>query len=196
MWRRALVVVCVALLWPSASLAATSESWHTLRARSAGIRLSVPVTWIDVTRLTPQVAARAKTIPALQAYIEAAGKSNLVKLLAVDVGPATVRTGFANNANVVQTQAVGDLTLLRDATVAQLKGSGIVKGPIRTGFTTLPSGRALTLSYLLRVGSNVVATRQFVLVHGGLATTLTFSARPGALSAATIRRSARSLSFS
>jgi hypothetical protein len=76
--------------------------------------------------------------------------------------------------------------------VAQLKGTGLVKGPIRSGFTTLPSGRALTLSYVLRVSGNLVSTTQFVLLRGGVTTTLTFSARPGTLPAATIRRSARS----
>jgi hypothetical protein len=193
MRRAILLAAFLAAVWCPASIASTAESWHTLRARSAGITLSVPATWIDFTQLTPQLIDRAKSVPALQAYIEAARNSKAIKLLAADVGPATVKSGFANNTNIVQTPAVGDLSFLRNAAVAQLEATGIVKGPIKTGFTTLPSGRALTLKYVLIVNGRLVATTQFVLIRAGVSTALTYSARPGSLAEATIRRSARSL---
>jgi hypothetical protein len=193
MRRLILVVMCAAAVWCPAGMASTAESWHTLRTSSGGIALAVPATWIDVTRVTPQLIDRAKAIPALQAYIEAARSSKAIKLLAADVGPATAKSGFANNANVVQTPAIGDLSLLRDAAVAQLRASGIVSGSIRTGYTTLPSGRALTLRYALKVGGELVSTTQFVLIRAGVSTALTYSSRPRALPDATIQRSARSL---
>jgi len=186
-------VACVAAVWCQAGTASTAESWHTLRAQSGAIALSVPATWIDFTQLTPQLIDRAKSIPALRVYIEAARNSKAIKLLAADIGPATVKSGFANNANLIQTPTVGNLALIRAAAVAQLKATGIVRGPIRTGYTTLPSGRALTLRYVLQVGGKLVATSQFVLIRGGVSTALTYSSRPGALSEATIQRSARSL---
>src|SRR5437016_3151492 len=177
-------------------LAAAAQSWKTHQVKTAGFKVAAPAAWIDVTRLTPQVLAKAKEVPGLRAYVDAARKSNLIKLMVVDVGPTTVANHFASGVNVTQVPTVGDLRLQRDATLAQLKAAGVLVGGVQSRYVTLPAGKALRLSYRARfaTGNPVVATLQLVFVRAGKATVLTYTTLPKLQPhyAATFSRSARS----
>ena len=76
--------------------------------------------------------------------------------------------------------AAADLRLERDATVAQLKSVGILTGPLHAGYTTLPAGKAVELRYHARYGAGTpeVSLVQFVLVHAGKTTVLTYTTLP------------------
>jgi hypothetical protein len=181
-------------------VAAAAQTWKTHQVKAAGISLAAPATWIDVTRLTPQVLAKENEVPSLRAYVDAARTSKLIKLIVVDVGPTTVANRFASGVNVTQAPTTGDLRLQRDATIAQLKGAGVLVGSVQSRYVTLPAGKALRLSYRARfvVGSPVVATLQFILVRTGKVTVLTYTTLPKLQShyAGSFARSARTLRFS
>jgi hypothetical protein len=130
------VVLALALV----PAAAAAQTWKTHHVKTAGLSIAAPATWIDVTRLTPQVLAKENEVPGLRAYVEAARKSKLIKLIVVDVGPTTVKSHFASGVNVTQVPTIGDLRLQRDATIAQLKAAGILVGSVQSRYVTLPAG--------------------------------------------------------
>ena len=182
-----------------APLAGAATTWKTHRVRSSGFSVAAPAAWIDVTRLTPEVLAKESSVPSLRAYAEAARNSKAIKLIVVDVGPKTVANHFASGLNVTQVPTIGDLRLQRDVTVAQLKSAGVVVGTVQSSYVKLPAGKAVRLSYRARftVGSPVVATLQFVFLHSGKATVITYTTLPKlqAHYGATFARSARSFRF-
>jgi hypothetical protein len=177
---RPLIAMLVLLAVVPVAAAGSQEAWTTHRAPAAGFTVDAPGSWIDVTRLTPQALARAEKVPALRPYIELAKTSKLVKLIVLDAGAAAVTNHFATSLNVVQTPAAADLRLERDATVAQLKSVGVLSGPLHAGYTTLPAGKAVELRYHARYGAGTpeVALLQFLLVHAGKTTVLTYTTLP------------------
>jgi hypothetical protein len=196
---RALFAMLVVLTVAPVAAAVSREAWTTHKAPAAGFSVDAPGSWIDVTRLSPQALARAEKVPALRPYMQLAKTSKLVKLIVLDAGATTVANHFATSLNVVQTPAAADLRLEHDATVAQLKSTGILAGPLHAGYTTLPAGKAVELRYHARYGAGMpeVALLQLVLVHGGKTTVLTYTALPkleGAYEPVFLR-SARSFRF-
>jgi hypothetical protein len=177
---RVLIAVLVVLTVVPVAAAVSQEAWTTHRSTAARFSIDAPGSWIDVTRLTPQVLAKAEKVPALRQYVELAKTSKVVKLIVVDAGANTVANHFATSMNVVQTPATGDLRLIRDATVAQLKSLGLLTGPLQVTYTTLPAGKAVELRYHARYGTAVpdVAQLQFLLIHAGKATVLTYTTLP------------------
>jgi hypothetical protein len=180
-------------------LAAAATSWKTHRIAAAHFSVAAPAAWIDVTRLTPQVLAKESTVPGLRDYVDAARSSKAIKLIVVDVGRTTIANRFASGLNVTQVASIGDLQTQRAITVAQLKSAGIVIGAVQSSYVKLPAGKALRLSYRARVavGNPVVATLQFVLLHAGKATVITYTTIPKLQShyAAPFARSAHSFRF-
>src|SRR5262249_28133890 len=158
-----------------------------------------PESWIDVTRLSPQVLAKAKEIPSLQQYIELAQQQKAIKLILVDAGTTTVKNHYATNLNVVEVGAFGDLQLLRDATTAQLKSTGIVVGNIASSFVTLPAGKAVKLQYKARYSTTTptVMLLQYLFLHKGMSAVITFTTLPTlrATYAPLFARSAQSFRF-
>ena len=163
-----------------APLAGAASTWKTHHVSGAGFGIAAPAAWIDVTRLTPEVLAKESTVPGLRAYVDAARSSKAIKLIVVDVGRTTIANRFASGLNVTQVPAIGDLQTQREITVAQLKAAGIVLGAVASSYVTLPAGKALRLAYRARfaVSSPVVATLQFVFLHAGKATVITYTTLP------------------
>jgi hypothetical protein len=182
-----------------APLAGAATTWKTHHVKAAGFSIAAPAAWIDVTRLTPEVLAKETSVPGLRAYVEAARSSKAIKLIVVDVGRTTIANRFASGLNVTQVPAIGDLQTQRAITVAQLKSAGVVVGPVASSYVTLPAGKALRLAYRARfaVGSPVVATLQFVFLHAGKATVITYTTLPKLQShyGAPFARSAHSFHF-
>lgn len=162
----------------AAATAAAAGGWSSHRS-TAGFSVSTPSTWIDATRLTPKVLAKLKQIPALKAYATSV-RPTVVKLVLADAGPLTVKTGFATNLNVLQAPTSGDLRLMHDATLVQLKSSGLVIGAIRVRYVQLPAGKAVEFRYQARFNASTpqVALTQFGFVHNGAETILTYTTLP------------------
>jgi hypothetical protein len=174
-----LVLLAVAAV--AAPLAASrpdGSDWTTHRA--GALRISAPATWIDVTRLTPQVLAKARRLPALKTYVTVVQQSKAVKLLLADVGPLTVTSHFVTNLNVTQVPTIGDLRLQHDAALAELRSSGIAAGPVHAAYEQLPAGKALELRYHANVGAGhpILSYLQFMFVRGGRATVVTYTTLP------------------
>ena len=180
--RRAtlLLVVLVASAAASAAAARPLEPWTTHRAPTAGFTVTAPSTWIDVTRLTPQVLARMKKNPALAGYLAVAQRTHAIKMILADAGPRTIVNHYATTCNVAQVPTIGDLRLARDATVAELKATGLVRGQIRTSSVRLPAGPAMELRYQEQVSptSPTVLLEQFLFVRNGTATALSYATLP------------------
>jgi hypothetical protein len=198
MRRLPVIFLLLALALAPAAGATRSDTWATHRA--ANFSMSAPSTWIDVTRLTPQVLDKARQLPSLQPYIDAVKHSQAVKLLLVDVGRDTVVDHYATNLNVVQlASGAADLQLVHDATVAQLQSSGAVVGPLDVQYTTLPAGKAVELRYKAKFGTTpLVSLMQFAFVHAGTETVVTYTSLPkrAAQNTPSFLRSIRSLRWS
>jgi hypothetical protein len=178
MRRLPVIFLLLALALAPTAGATRSDTWATHQA--VGFRLSAPSTWVDVTRLSPQVLEKARQLPSLQPYIDAVKRSQAIKLLLVDVGRTTVVDHYATNLNVVQlASGAADLQLVHDATVAQLRSSGAVVGPLTVQYTTLPAGRAVELRYKAQFGTTpLVSLVQFAFVHAGSETVVTYTSLP------------------
>ena len=198
MRRLPAIFLLLALALVPAAGAARGDTWATHRV--GGFSMSAPASWIDVTRLTPQVLEKARQLPSLQPYIDAVKRSQAVKLLLVDVGRTTVVDHYATNLNVVQlASGAADLQLVHDATVAQLRSSGAVVGPLNVQYTTLPAGRAVELRYKAQFGTTpLVSLVQFAFVHAGSETVVTYTSLPkrAAQNMTSFLRSIRSLRWS
>jgi hypothetical protein len=196
MRRVAVILFLLVALVPTAAGAATrADTWTT--HHSPGLSVAAPSTWVDVTRLTPQVLEKARELPSLKPYIDAVKRSKAVKLLLVDVGRTTVIDNYATNLNIVQlASGAADLQLVHDATVAQLRSSGAVVGALDAHYVTLPAGRAVELRYQAQFGSSpLVSLLQFAFVHAGTETVVTYTSLPkrAAGNMPTYLRSIRSL---
>ena len=197
---RLCALVCVlAALAPAVAGASTRGSWTTHRSTSGGFTVSTPSTWIDLTRLTPQVLARAKALPALQQYVSLLRTSKAIKLLVADASVTSITNHYASNLNVVQAPTVGDLRFQRDASVATLRSSGIVKGAVHSTYVTLPGGKSASLEYVARFSQTTpeVALHQYLFVRGGKVTVLTYTTLPKLRGtyASVFARSAQSFRF-
>lgn len=197
---RLLALLCViASLTPVAASASTGGKWATHGSAAGGFTVAAPSTWIDMTRLTPQVLAKVKAMPALQQYIDLLRTTKAIKLLLADAGITSIANRYASNLNVIQATTVGDLKYMRDASVASLGSTGVVEGAVHSGYVTLPAGRSAHLTYLAKFNAATpeVAVQQFIFVHAGKVTILTYTTLPKLRPtyAAVITRSAHSFRF-
>lgn len=196
---RLLALACVvAALTPAVAGASAAGKWASHRS-TAGFTIATPSTWVDMTRLTPQVLAKAKTDPSLQQYVDLIQRSKAIKLLVVDASVTSVKNHYAANLNVVQAATIGDLKLVRDESVAQLESAGVVKGALQSSYVTLPAGKSARITYIARFSPTapLVAVQQFMFVRDGKATFLTYTALPKLRAAYSpiFAQSARSLRF-
>lgn len=193
------LVTILAALAPAAAGASTGGAWTSHRSAAGGFAISTPSTWIDMTRLTPTVLAKVRATPALAQYVSLLRTSKAIKLLVADASITSLEDHYSTNLNVVQASTVGDLQLQRDASVATLRSSGVVKGAIRSRYVTLPGGKSAAISYLARFSATTpeVAIEQFIFVRAGKVTVLTYTTLPKLRSvyAATFARSAHTFRF-
>ena len=177
---RLLARLCVvAALVPAAASASTSGKWQTHRPAGGGFTVAAPATWIDMSRLTPQVLAKVKTLPALQQYVDLLRTTKAIKMLLADASVTSLANRFATNLNVIQTTTVGDLKYMRDASVAALQSAGVVDGAVHSAYLTLPAGKAAHLTYLARLTPGPeVAVQQFLFVRAGKVTIISYTTLP------------------
>jgi hypothetical protein len=197
---RLVALLCVlAALGPAAASASPAGAWQTHRSAAGGFTVSAPSSWIDMTRLTPQVLQKTKTLPALQQYVDLLRTTKAIKMLLADASITSAANRYATNLNVIQAPTVGDLRFMRDASVASLQSTGVVDGVVHSAYMTLPGGKAAHFTYLARfkAGTPEVALQQFLFVHTGKVTILTYTTLPKlrATYAASISRSIHSFRF-
>jgi hypothetical protein len=169
----------------------------------------LPASWADESndrmRLIREVRRLAGDDPQIAALMDnllAVRESNFaVKMIAFDLAPSSLRTGFATNLNVVAERTALPLAAWRRESLKQLTQVDFVVQPIWWRMVKLPAGKAVRLTYRARfnVGGKrlVTAMTQYALVNRGAAIILTYTTLPRLAKAyrATFDRSARSLRF-
>jgi hypothetical protein len=199
----ALLVALAAVAAP----AGAQPDWE--RHRGNGFSLELPGTWADHSndraRLLRQVRRLSAGDPQLAAIMDnllAAGNANLaVKMIAFDLAPSSLSTGFATNLNVVAERTALPLAAWRQEALEQLLKVDFVVQPVWWRMVTLPAGKAVRLTYRARfnIGGKPLETSitQYALVHKKTATILTYTTLPKLAKGyrATFERSAKSLRF-
>jgi hypothetical protein len=196
----ALALLVGLLLLTAVPALASTNAWTPHSVSTAGFTVSAPQTWVDVTRPSPKLLNVAKQIPSLASLADLTKTSKAVKLVLVDAGTTTLRSHYATNMNVVIVPTFGDLRLLRDASVVQLKSTGVVVGNVvASTYVTLPAGRAVQLRYRARYtpSAPVVFLLQYLLIRHGNSVVLTYTTLPKLRTAysGVFARSAASLRF-
>ena len=199
-------VVVIALLAAVATPAGAQSDGTWTRHRGQGFSVGLPSSWADASkdraRLLREVRRLAGDDPELAATMDrllAAGNSNVaVKMIAFDLAPSSLRSGFATNMNVVRERT--DLSLV-DWTKAALKAltsMSFVIQPIWSQTLRLPAGKAVRFRYRGRftLGGKRVGTAitQYGFVRNGSAIIISYSTLPplAASYRSTFERSARS----
>ena len=131
--------------------------------------------------------------------LRGAGSNIAVKMIAFDLAPSALRTGFATNLNVVSERTTFPLAAWRGAALRQLSRMDFVVQPIWWRMVKLPAGKAVRLTYRTRYNVRgkrfVTALTQYALMGNGAAYVFTYTTLPrlAAEYRATFDRSARSL---
>ena len=201
-----LVLAVAALCAVAAPVGAQPESaW--VRHPGQGFSVELPQTWADRSndrgRLIREVRRLAADDPELAAIMDSllsAGDTNVaVKMIAFDLAPSSVRTGFATNLNVVSERTRLPLAAWRREALKALTAMDFVVQPIWWRMVTLPTGKAVRLTYRARfsLGGKRLDTSitQYALVSRGAAIVLTYTTLPRLATGyrPTFERSARSL---
>lgn len=200
------VVLAVALLAAVAVPAAAQSGSTWVRHQGDGFSVELPATWVnekDRVRLIREVRRLTGNDPQVAALIDnllAAGNANLaVKMIAFDLAPSSLRSGFATNLNVVGERTRLPLALWRDQALKSLLKLDFVVKPVWWRMVKLPAGKAVRLTYRARfnLGGRRLDTAltQYALVENGAAIILTYTTLPKLAKGyrATFERSARSL---
>ena len=113
-----------------------------MRHQGEGFSVELPASWADESRdrarLLREVRRLAGDEPQLAAMMDsllAAGNTNLaVKLIAFDLAPSSLSTGFATNLNVVAERTALPLAAWRKEALKQLAQVDFVVQPIWWGW--------------------------------------------------------------
>ena len=200
------VVLSIALLVAVALPAAAQPGSTWVRHQGDGFSVELPSSWVDEKdrlRLIREVRRLTGSDPQLAAMIDnllAAGNANLaVKMIAFDLAPSSLRTGFATNLNVVGERTRLPLAVWRDQALKSLLKLDFVVKPVWWRMVKLPAGKAVRLTYRTRfnLGGRRLETAltQYALVRDGEALIATYTTLPKLAKGyrATFDRSARSL---
>ncbi len=199
-----LTVATLALLAVPAG-AQPDAAW--VRHHGEGFAVELPKSWADQSRdrgrLVREVRRLAGDDPKLAALMDSllqgAGSNLAVKMIAFDLAPSALRTGFATNLNVVRERTTLPLAAWRQEALRMLNTMDFVVQPIWWQMVKLPAGKALRLTYKARfnLGGRRLDTAltQYALMSNGAAYVFTYTTLPrlAARYRATFDRSARSL---
>lgn len=205
--RRLLLTVAVLAAVAAPAGAQPGAGWE--RHRGEGFSLALPASWADASRdralLLREVRRLSGKDPELASIIDGlldAGTGNVaVKMIAFDLAPTSLKTGFATNLNVVRERTSLPLALWRQEALKALNRLDFVVQPIWWRNVKLPAGKAVRLTYRGRfqLGGKRLETSitQYALVKHGAAHVFTYTTLPRLVAGyrATFERSARSLSL-
>lgn len=200
---RIAAALALSLALVPASSAATEEPWRT-HGLARGGSISLPPTWRNFTRSTPQLhaairreAARNPRVAPLL-YALTARTSELVRFVGADLARQALRRGVVTTLNVLAQRTTATLDLWAATNVAVLRRSPSIVKPVRRSTVLLPAGRAARLRYVQRLpaGSPIrrAAITQYALARDGIVYLLTYTTVPRELARyrAVFDRSARS----
>jgi hypothetical protein len=187
--------------------AQSGSGW--VRHQGEGFSLQLPASWADQSRdrvrLLREVRRLAGDEPQVAALMDsllAVGHANFaVKMIAFDLAPSSLSTGYATNLNIMTERTALPLAAWRREGLKQLTQADFVVQPIWWRMVTLPAGKAVRLTYRARfnIGGKRLNTAitQYALVKNGAAFILTYTTLPKLAKSYRARfdRSARSLKF-
>ena len=196
----------IALLAAVAAPAGAQPDATWTRHWGQGFSVELPASWADASkdraRLLDQTRRLAGDDPELAAVMDrllAAGNANVaVKMIAFDLAPSSLGSGFATNLNVVRERTLLPLAVWREAALKALTAMSFVIQPIWSQTVKFPGGKAVRFRYRARftLGRKRVDTAitQYAFVGGGSAIVLTYTTLPrlAASYRQTFERSARS----
>lgn len=196
----------IALLAAVAAPAGAQPDATWTRHWGQGFSVELPASWADASkdraRLLDQTRRLAGDDPELAAVMDrllAAGNANVaVKMIAFDLAPSSLRSGFATNLNVVREKTELPLAVWRQEALKALTGMSFVVQPIWSQTVRLSAGKAVRFTYRARfaLGGKWVdaAITQYAFVGNGSAIVLTYTTLPRLAAGyrATFEQSARS----
>lgn len=202
--RTILVLAALAALALPPAAATGSSAWET--HRKPGFSIALPSSWADATSERRRILSEARKLgtdePDLVRIVDgllAANAANsAVKMLAFDLAPASLRTGFATNVNVIREQTTLTFAEWKLRSLQALTSLSFVQQPIWSRTVKLPAGKALRIAYRARftVGGKTLGASitQYGIVKPGHAHILTYTTVPVLARGyrATFERSARS----
>ena len=144
--RRLCLAIAVAAAVALPAGAQSGSGW--VRHQGKGFSLELPASWADESkdriRLIREVRRLAGDDPQIAALMDnllAVRESNFaVKMIAFDLAPSSVRTGFATNLNVVAERTALPLAAWRRESLKQLMNVDFVVQPIWWRNVKLPAG--------------------------------------------------------
>jgi hypothetical protein len=201
------IVLAIALLTAVVAPAGAQPDSGWERHRGDGFSVALPESWADASSDRPRLLREVRRLAGDDAQLAAlmdglldVGNTNLaVKMIAFDLAPASLNTGFATNLNIVRERTSLPLTPWRDAALKQLNTMNFVVQPIWWRNVKLPAGKAVKLTYRARFNLSgkrlETSLTQYALVSNGAAIVVTYTTLPrlAARYRATFERSARSL---
>lgn len=161
--------------------------WRAVDQSADGYRLALPPTWrqidLDPTTVSNSVTAVAQQDPQLSTWLNnqtATLIASNVHFFAIDFAPEALASGSATSLNVISQSvpASVSLDLVVQVSAGQLENLPGVVQPIAHRRVALPAGAAERFDYSISVGSQNVATTQFILLAAGRSYVLTFSTSP------------------
>jgi hypothetical protein len=202
--RKLVVVITLLALAAAPAGAGQGDTWA--RHKGQGFSVQLPASWADATKDRARLLAETRRLygddPELAATMDrllAAGNANVaVKMIAFDLAPSSLRSGFATNLNVVRERTPLPLAVWRQEALKALSAMSFVVQPIWSQTVKLPAGKAVLLTYRARFtlgGKRVdTAITQYAFVGNGSAIVLTYTTLPRLAAGyrATFERSARS----
>jgi hypothetical protein len=180
----------LALTVALAAAPASAQSDTTWKRHSGpGFSVSLPTTWFDASkdraRLLAEVrklyADDAKLARMIDGLMASSGVSG-VKMIAFDLDPSSLRSGFATNLNVVREGTNVPLGAWKDGALRSLTAMTFVKQPIWSQYVRLAAGKAIRFRYNAQFTVNgkplVVSITQYGIVKPGSALVLTYTTLP------------------
>ena len=158
--------------------------------QTPGFSVELPSSWFDASKDRAKLLAEVRRLYADDAKLAAimdgmlaAGKGNAgVKMIAFDLAPASLRTGFATNLNVVREPTLLPLAAWRDGALKALSAMSFVKQPIWSQAVRLGAGKAVRFRYHARFTVHgkplETAITQYGIVQDGSAHVLTYTTLP------------------
>lgn len=160
---------------PTPTAAPSQATTGRIDVVGQGFAVTLPDGWTSVPVDRAGLQAYIDALPAgsqLRTILESQAGSaamDAMKFLAFDLRPATLRTGFARNINViVQPASKLGLSVVEAAAKASLESVSSIRKPVTSKVVTLSVGDAVRLDYLLDVpgasgAAAVVAGTQYYI---------------------------------
>jgi hypothetical protein len=202
--------IILALLALTAAVAAAPVSAEPdatwTRHRTDTFSLELPRSWADASKDRAKLLAEvrklydgdAKAAAMIDGLLAAGNGSTGVRMIAFDLAPTSLATGFATNLNVLLEPTLLPFAAWRRAAEKSLASMSFVRQPIWSDTVKLRAGKAVRFRYRARFtisGRRLdTSITQYAVLKGGTAYVLTYTTLPKLAAGyrATFDRSARS----